>query len=92
MDTATLETEEVLRTSTEAILSAGPAMPEQAEAWEKFKAIPMPVRTDENWRFANVKDLDLGGCVQAQPVDRATREELLARSRGLRRLPDAWFS
>ena len=83
MDTATLETEEVLRTNTEAILSAGPAMPEQAEAWEKFKAIPMPVRTDENWRFANVKDLDLGGCVQAQPVDGATREELLARSRGL---------
>ena len=28
-------------------------------AWEKFSALPMPARTDENWRFASVKALDL---------------------------------
>ena len=85
MSTAILESEEVLTTTTNAapILSAGPASPEQGEAWEKFTALPMPVRTNEEWRFANVKDLDLSGYVQSQPVDEATRDDLLARSRGV---------
>jgi len=85
MNTAILESEEVLTTTTHAapILSAGPVSPEQAEAWEKFTALPMPVRTNEEWRFANVKDLDLSAYVQAQPVDDATRDELLTRSTGL---------
>ena len=83
MSTAILESEEVLTAPTAPILSAGPASAEQAEAWEKFTALPMPVRTDEEWRFANVKDLDLSAYVQAQAVDDATREELLARSTGL---------
>jgi Fe-S cluster assembly protein SufD len=83
MSTAILETEELLQSNTAPILTAGPASPEQAEAWEKFTALPMPVRTDEAWRFANVKDLDLSAYVQAAPVDDATREDLLARSTGL---------
>ncbi len=85
MTTAILESEDVLTTITHAgpLLSAGPASPEQAEAWEKFTALPMPVRTNEAWRFAKVKDLDLGGYVQSQPLDEATREALLARSRGV---------
>ena len=85
MSNAILESEEVLTTTTNAapILSAGPASPDQAEAWEKFTALPMPSRTDEAWRFANVKDLDLSAYTQAQPVDDATRDELLARSAGL---------
>ena len=40
----------------------------------------MPVRTDEHWRFANVKDLNLSAYVIASPVDEATRHELLERS------------
>ena len=83
MGTAILESEEVLNTNTDAILSAGPAAPEQAEAWEKFSAIPMPARTNENWRFANVKDLDLSPYSLALPLGDATGDELLARSRGL---------
>ncbi len=83
MSNAILESEEVLTTTTAPILNAGPASPEQAAAWEKFTALPMPVRTDEAWRFANVKDLDLSAYTQAQPVDDATRDELLARSAGL---------
>ena len=83
MSTAILESAAVLPTTATPILSAGPASPEQAGAWEKFTALPMPVRTDEEWRFAKVKDLDLSGYVQAQPVDDAAREDLLARSEGL---------
>ena len=83
MSTAILESAEVLPMTTVPILSAGPVAPEQAGAWEKFIALPMPVRTDEAWRFAKVKGLDLSSYVQATPVDDATREELLARSAGL---------
>ena len=28
-------------------------------AWQKFEALPMPARTDEAWRFASLKALDL---------------------------------
>ena len=31
------------------------------EAWDEFVARPMPKRTDENWRFANLSGLALGG-------------------------------
>jgi Fe-S cluster assembly protein SufD len=65
------------------LLSAGPAAPGQEAAWSTFTSIPMPVRTDERWRFANVKDLDLSAYTQPAPVDDATREELIARSQGL---------
>ncbi len=65
------------------LLSTGPAASGQEAAWEKFHAIPMPVRTDECWRFANVRDLDLSAYTPSQPLDETTREELIARSRGL---------
>ncbi|MEO7318502.1 MAG: Fe-S cluster assembly protein SufD [Chthoniobacteraceae bacterium] len=64
-------------------LNAGPATLEQKEAWERFATLPMPVRTDENWRFANVKDLDLSPYSRALPLGDATGDELLSRSRGL---------
>lgn len=83
MATAILESEEILNTGGAPILSAGPATPEQLDAWEKFAAIPMPVRTDENWRFANVKDIDLSAFVRALPLGDATADDLLSRSRGL---------
>ena len=65
------------------LLSAGPAAAGQEAAWEQFSKLPLPTRTDEHWRFANVKDLDLGAYTQPLPIDEATREDLLARSRGL---------
>jgi Fe-S cluster assembly protein SufD len=83
MSTAVLETEERPTTRAESILSAGPASPEQAEAWELFERLPMPKRTDETWRFANLKLLDLAPYTAPLPVDEAAREELLAHSRGL---------
>lgn len=30
-------------------------------AWEKFNALPMPSRSDETWRYSNLKSLDLDG-------------------------------
>jgi Fe-S cluster assembly protein SufD len=65
------------------LLSAGPAAPGQEAAWTQFTKIPMPTRTDERWRFANVKDLDLSAYMPSAPVDETAREELLARSCGL---------
>lgn len=56
------------------------------EGWETFSQLPMPARTDEAWRFASVKSLDISGYTRPQPVTDAVQAELLARSaeRGLR--------
>ena len=85
MSTALLESEEMTdpTVAPAPLLSAGPAAPGQEAAWSTFTAIPMPVRNDERWRFANVKDLDLGAYAQPLPLDEANREDLLGRSRGL---------
>ena len=83
MSTAVLETEERPATRAESILRAGPASPEQAEAWETFERLPMPKRTDEAWRFANLKLIDLAPFTAPLPVDDVAREEILGRSRGL---------
>src|SRR5258708_4144471 len=84
MSTALLEEEMTATPGAPArLLSAGPAAAGQEAAWEQFTKIPLPTRTDEHWRFANVKDLDLGAYTQPLPIDEATREDLLARSRGL---------
>jgi Fe-S cluster assembly protein SufD len=85
MSTALLESEEMTEPTVAPapLLSAGPAASGQDAAWSSFESIPMPTRTDERWRFANVKDLDLGSYTQPLPIDEATREDLLARSRSL---------
>jgi len=85
MSTALLESEEMTdpTVAPAPLLSAGPAAPGQEAAWSTFTAIPMPVRNDERWRFANVKDLDLGAYAQPLPLGEANREDLLGRSRGL---------
>ncbi|MEX0324667.1 MAG: SufD family Fe-S cluster assembly protein [Puniceicoccaceae bacterium] len=30
---------------------------QQADAWKRYQALPLPVRTDEKWRFANLQRL-----------------------------------
>jgi Fe-S cluster assembly protein SufD len=57
----------------------------QSVAWESFESLPMPMRTDEAWRFASIKSLDLGNFHQPQPIDAHVRAELLSRSRGLQK-------
>jgi Fe-S cluster assembly protein SufD len=55
----------------------------QQSAWERFNDLPMPRRSDENWRFTDVRALTLAPFVRASTVDAALRKELAARSRGL---------
>ena len=56
-----------------ALLSGGPADSEDQpawvrqaryEAWEDFESLPLPTRTDEAWRFAALKSIDLSPFTQ----------------------------
>ncbi len=55
----------------------------QQEAWENFQSIPMPQRTDEEWRFASIKSLDISSYTKPQPISDADQAALIARSVGL---------
>ncbi len=55
----------------------------QQAAWEKFTQFPMPARTDEAWRFADVKALDLSPFHRAHELSDAESNALLFRSTGL---------
>jgi len=55
----------------------------QQAAWVRFEKLPMPVRTDENWRFADLKALDLGPFRTAPALGDDECAALLARSTGL---------
>jgi Fe-S cluster assembly protein SufD len=75
-------------TATSSIL-AGPASADglpawwqesRREAWARFQELPMPVRKDEDWRFANISALDLGSYQTAGTVGSEDREKLIERS------------
>src|ERR1700733_4887086 len=97
MSTAVLDFEDMQQTQVEdyaALIAAGPgngpsdSSPQwlretRTAAWEAFAALPMPVRTDEHWRFANLKTLDLSLFKHPLPLDEAARDDLRSRSRGL---------
>lgn len=55
----------------------------QREGWLEFQAIPAPKRTDEAWRFANLKAVDLAGYIAPSPVTDSVQADLIARSVGL---------
>jgi Fe-S cluster assembly protein SufD len=78
---------------TELLLTGGPAEREgdspagwfgqlRADAWKAFQEVPLPVRTDEAWRFATIKLLELGGYSRALPVSDAVAAGLIRRSQG----------
>lgn len=52
----------------------------QAEAKARYDSLPTPKRGDEQWRFANMKQLDFTGFATAEP---ANADALIARSKGL---------
>ncbi|HWB61274.1 MAG TPA: Fe-S cluster assembly protein SufD [Chthoniobacteraceae bacterium] len=56
----------------------------QRESWESFHSLPMPKRTDEAWRFATIKSLDLTPYTNAQPLSDAEQADLIKRSAGLK--------
>jgi len=94
MSTAIAPNEErtrINRDDSSLILTSGPAEQEnhafagwfkqlRFEAWKAFQETPHPVRTDEAWRFATVKALDLSGFTRALPVDENTAADLIQRS------------
>ncbi len=51
----------------------------QSRSWHQFLETPEPVRTDENWRFANLKLLQFGPIRMAEPA--ADPEAVVASSR-----------
>jgi len=50
------------------------------EGWKAFHETPLPARTDEAWRFATIKSIDLTGFTRATPVSEAVANELYDRS------------
>ena len=56
----------------------------QQEAWVNFQSLPQPKRSDEPWRFANLKAVDISDFVASEPVK--DEEVLLERSTGFKNL------
>jgi Fe-S cluster assembly protein SufD len=55
----------------------------RAAAWQKFQALPPPLRNEEAWRFTNIKALDPAAYGPGQAVSPGVAAELIARSQGL---------
>ncbi len=49
-------------------------------AWDRFNALPSPVRTDEAWRFSPIGRVKLASYLAPRPVEAGMREELLERA------------
>ena len=58
----------------------------QQNGWSQFQSLPMPQRTDETWRFANLKALDLTPYSSPLPVSDLMQSELIRRSVGLKEI------
>jgi Fe-S cluster assembly protein SufD len=52
----------------------------QAAAWETFAALPYPARTDEAWRFADVKAFDLAAVCVTSHIPPEERSEWIGRA------------
>ena len=50
------------------------------ESWDRFAALPAPNRTNQSWRFADLKHLRLGGIVPASAVSASVAADLVARA------------
>ncbi len=50
------------------------------EAWAEFQRLPMPARTDETWRFSDLRKISLDGFKPATEPHTEEREALLDRS------------
>jgi Fe-S cluster assembly protein SufD len=52
-------------------LPEGPLRERRQKAWQRYQELPMPSRKDEDWRFSNIKALDLDGYQYGRSVDDA---------------------
>jgi Fe-S cluster assembly protein SufD len=59
---------------------------QQRVAWTQFQGLPMPVRTDQAWRFSTVGLLDLSPYVAPAPLSDADSREILDRSSDLEQI------
>ena len=55
----------------------------QRAAWEKFEKLPMPSRTDEGWRFSDLKAISVAQFKSPEAISESDRSALLSRSLGL---------
>jgi Fe-S cluster assembly protein SufD len=55
----------------------------QRLAWDRYMALPGPSRRDENWRFADVKQIDLSPYHRAEPRQQEQDVEIAARAEGI---------
>ena len=55
----------------------------QRKAWDEFLSLKMPLRKDENWRFADLKKLDFSGYVMGEGFEGKEAAAAIARSQGL---------
>jgi Fe-S cluster assembly protein SufD len=94
MSTAILESAEMdqtLAAPADSLLTAGARTGDQpdwfaamqASAWSTFEATPMPQRTNEEWRFATLKRLDLSAYNEPQSLSTQEAQALVARSQAL---------
>ncbi len=56
---------------------------QQRVAWTQFQSLPMPVRTDQAWRFSSVGVLDLAPYITPPSLKESDSREILERSVGL---------
>src|SRR5215510_14569328 len=90
---AVLEEETAAEPETDRILGgtqggADEALPgwfadQQRAAWTQFQSLPMPVRTDQAWRFSNIGALDLSPYRKTTAVSEEEGREILEDSVGL---------
>lgn len=59
---------------------------QQRAAWTQFQSLPMPVRTDQAWRFSNIGTLDLSPYRKATAVSEEEGREILEDSVGLEKI------
>jgi Fe-S cluster assembly protein SufD len=94
MSTAVLETQDTIKSDEvaagviarpQAVDSSEPAWfaERRAAAWDVFESLPMPIRKDEAWRFANVSALDISKFRAPAPVSDAVQADVVRRSSGL---------
>jgi Fe-S cluster assembly protein SufD len=55
----------------------------QIDGWQKFSRLAMPSRSDEHWRFSNLKAINLSGYAVPKPVATDVATALVKRSVGL---------
>ena len=55
----------------------------QTDSWHQFLETPEPARTDENWRFANLKQVRFESLALAAPLEDASPQIEESRTRGL---------